>query len=261
MRYVALSLLSFLPFVTIAQEVTGSITGTVMDPAGGAVPGAAITVISRDTGAVRNGIADAAGSFVVTALPPGMFNLSVEYAGFKKYEKQSVELAPGRHCFAWEHAAAGRLEYRVSDGKSGRIDLQLSSSERAGTITSEEIKDLTIMNRDFSQFAELMPGVVANVTQEVQTFSGNTTFNVSGGRTTGNNILIDGMPSGNSNQIEHEYDVESGCGADGGSKACELRRGVRPQSRHDDHGGKQGRHATIPWRRILLHPERGVQCE
>jgi hypothetical protein len=78
--------------------------------------------------------------------------------------------------------------------------LQLNSGERAGTITSEEIKDLTIMNRDFSQFAELMPGVVANVTQEVQTFSGNTTFNVAGGRTTGNNILIDGMPSGNSNQ-------------------------------------------------------------
>ncbi len=84
--------------------------------------------------------------------------------------------------------------------KAEGATLQTSTSEKAGIVTSEEIKDLTVLNRDFTTFAELQPGVVINVSQAVQTFSGNNTFNVMGGRTTGNNILIDGLPSNNTNQ-------------------------------------------------------------
>jgi len=78
--------------------------------------------------------------------------------------------------------------------------LQTASSERAGIVTSEEIKDLTVVNRDFTSFAELQPGVVITVGAQVQTFSGNNTFNVLGGRTTGNNIMVDGLPTNNTNQ-------------------------------------------------------------
>jgi hypothetical protein len=200
MRSLALLLLSLAPSLTMAQQVTGSIAGTITDPGGAAVAGAAVQLVSAETRAIRNATADSAGSFVFTAVTPGIFNVSVEHPGFKKYEKQGIELPPG------ETISLGNLRLDVGSisesvtVKAEGSTLQLNNGERAGTITSEEIKDLTIMNRDFTQFAELMPGVVANVTQEVQTFSGNTTFNVAGGRTTGNNILIDGMPSGNSNQ-------------------------------------------------------------
>lgn len=183
-----------------AQQVTGSIAGTVTDPEGAAVAGAAVQLVSAETRAVRNASADAAGGFVFTAVTPGMFNVSVEHPGFKKYQKLGIELPPGGTISLGNlRLDVGSVNESVTVKAEGST-VQLNNSERAGTITSEEIKNLTVMNRDFSQFAELMPGVVANVTQEVQTFSGNTTFNVSGGRTTGNNILIDGMPSGNSNQ-------------------------------------------------------------
>ena len=199
LRSVALWLLC-LPVLGFGQEVTGSIAGNVSDPAGGVVAGAAVQLISAETGATRNAVTDSAGGFVFAAVPPGIFHVTTEHPGFKKFRKQGIELAPGDAISLGNiRLEVGSVSESVTVQAEGSM-VQLTNGERSGTITSEEIKDLTIMNRDFSQFAELMPGVVANVTQEVQTFSGNTTFNVSGGSTTGNNILIDGIPSGNSNQ-------------------------------------------------------------
>ena len=93
----------------------------------------------------------------------------------------------------------GSVSESVTVAAEGAM-LQTATSERSGIVTSAEIQDLTVMNRDFVQFAELQPGIVVNVGAEVQSFTGNTTLNALGGRTTGNNILIDGLPSGNSNQ-------------------------------------------------------------
>ena len=78
--------------------------------------------------------------------------------------------------------------------------VQTSSSERSGIVSSEDIGALAVVNRDFTTFAALQPGVVVTSSVEVQSFTGANTINALGGRTTGNNILIDGIPAGNSNQ-------------------------------------------------------------
>jgi hypothetical protein len=64
-----------------------------------------------------------------------------------------------------------------------------------------------VINRDFTTFAGLQPGIVLNEGAEVQTFSGQNTFNALGGRTTGNNLLIDGIPSLNSNQGSYNTSI------------------------------------------------------
>ena len=199
-RYVAIFALLLLPVLAPAQQVTGSITGTVTDPSGSAIVGAAVRLVSEQTGAIRTVAADAEGNFVFTAVNAGMYTVGAEQAGFKQFQKTGLELSPG------SNIAMGILKLEVgavSESVTVRADsamVQTGTSERAGTVTSEEIQDLTVLNRDFTQFAELQPGIVANVTQEVQTFSGNTTFNALGGRTTANNITIDGVTSSNTNQ-------------------------------------------------------------
>ena len=64
-----------------------------------------------------------------------------------------------------------------------------------------------MINRDFTSFAELQPGVVITQGAQVQTFSGNNTFNVNGGRSTANNITVDGLPTNNTNQGNDNYTI------------------------------------------------------
>jgi hypothetical protein len=198
-RYAALLFLAFLPAILSAQ-VNGSITGTVTDPSGSAVPGSTVKLTSESTGAVQTIASDAEGNFVFSAVLPGIYAISAEHDGFKKFEKQHIELTPGDRLSVGALAlSVGQVSESVTVQAEGAT-LQTASSERAGIVTSQEIKDLTVINRDFTTFAELQPGVVINVSQSVQTFSGNNTFNVLGGRSTGNNIMVDGMPTNNTNQ-------------------------------------------------------------
>lgn len=199
-RYTALCLLCMLASVAPAQEVTGSITGVVADPSGSVVAGATAKLVSEQTGAARTVSTLADGVFTFAAVKPGIYTVSVELAGFKTFHKQGVELIPGDTlAIGTLKLEVGAVSESVTVTAEGAV-LQTATSERAGITTSAEITDLTVMNRDFAQFAQFQPGIVVNVGAEVQSFTGNTTFNALGGRTTGNNITMDGAPTGNSNQ-------------------------------------------------------------
>ena len=199
-RYVAFGLLCLLPCLAPAQQVTGSITGVVDDPTGSAVVGATVRLVSEHTGAVRTATTEAEGSFVFTAVKPDVYTVSVDQPGFKRYQKQGIELVPGATlAVGILKLEVGAVSESVTVQAEGAM-LQTASSERSGLVSSEQIKDLTVINRDFTTFAELQPGLVLNSSAEVQTFTGQNTFNALGGRTTGNNVLIDGIPSLNSNQ-------------------------------------------------------------
>src|ERR1700749_1014072 len=69
--------------LSAVAQVTASILGTVVDPTGSAVPDAAITVKSVETGAVRHATTDGSGSYSVLALPLGATEIRVEKTGFK----------------------------------------------------------------------------------------------------------------------------------------------------------------------------------
>jgi Carboxypeptidase regulatory-like domain len=94
-RYVAICILGILPFCLPAQEVTGSITGSVTDPTGGAVVKASVTLTSEATSAVRTVFTDAEGNFIFTAVNPGIYTVLAEQAGFRKLEQKGIELVVG----------------------------------------------------------------------------------------------------------------------------------------------------------------------
>ena len=179
--------------------MTGSITGAVSDSTGSLIAKATVRLVSETTGAIRNAPSDTEGNFVFSAVTPGFYTVSAEHPGFKKFLKQGVELTPGATIDVGRlRLEIGAITESVTVKAEGSM-VQLGSSERSGMITSQEITDLTMINRDFTQFAELQPGVVANPGADVQTFSAGTTLNVMGGRTTSNNVSIDGVPALNSN--------------------------------------------------------------
>jgi hypothetical protein len=200
LRRVLFCLFVALPAMVLAQ-VNGSILGSVADPSGSAVAGSTVKLTSESTGAILTKTADSEGAFVFSGVLPGIYTISAEHPGFKKFQKANLELAPGGTLSAGTlRLSVGEVNESVTVQAEGAT-IQSSSSERAGIVTSEEIKDLTVINRDFTSFAELQPGVVLNQGVSVQTFSGGNSFNVNGGRSSANNIMIDGLPTGNTNQV------------------------------------------------------------
>ena len=182
-----------------AQTVTGSITGVVEDPHGAIMPGVDVKLVSDSTGAIRQQTSGQGGEFTFNALPPDTYTLTVEHSGFKKYDKKNIVLNPN------DHLSAGQIQLQIGEATESievtaeGASVQTASSERSGIITSEQVQDLTVINRDFSVLTSLQPGVVYTPGAEAQSFSGNSKFNVNGSRIGQNNITIDGVPIENSN--------------------------------------------------------------
>src|SRR5262249_17108307 len=192
LRYVALVAAIFAGVVS--AQVNGSITGSVNDQSGSAVAGATVRLTSEATGAVQTATTNADGDFSFTAVLPGMYTVVAERTGFKRFQKEHIELTPGAKLAVGSlPLSVGEVSESVTVQAEGAM-LQTASSERAGLVTSEEVKDLTVINRDFTSFAELQPGVVINQGVSVQTFSGGNSFNVNGGGSTHKKNKIQGPP-------------------------------------------------------------------
>ena len=76
-----------------AQGITGSITGTVTDPSGASVGGATVTILQLGTNAVRTAMTSETGSYTVTQLAPGRYNVKVAKSGFASSQESNVLLA------------------------------------------------------------------------------------------------------------------------------------------------------------------------
>ena len=67
-----------------AQQITGSIRGTVVDPSGAVVTGATVSARQTETGLTRTAVTDRAGAYLVLELPVGHYEVQVEAKGFQK---------------------------------------------------------------------------------------------------------------------------------------------------------------------------------
>jgi hypothetical protein len=75
-----------------AQSDRGQITGFVKDQSGGVIPGATVTATNTQTQQQRISVTDPTGYYVLPALPPGVYDVSIELDGFKKWTRTGVIL-------------------------------------------------------------------------------------------------------------------------------------------------------------------------
>src|SRR5262245_32091985 len=75
-----------------AQQITGSIRGTVSDPSGAVVQSATVSAKQVETGFTRTTISDHAGSFLLLELPVGHYRIEVAAQGFETYVQKGIVL-------------------------------------------------------------------------------------------------------------------------------------------------------------------------
>ncbi len=178
-----------------AQTTSATLTGTVHDPSGAAIPGAAVKVIDTRTNLAFDTITTAEGTFAFPSLQPGNYTLEVEMTGFKKYIRTGVILN------ASDKATAGVITMEVggvSDTVSvtadmGAMQVKTTSGEIGEVITGRQIQEIGLNGRNVLQMMQLIPGVVntgADFSQAGPGGFGNISIN--GSRANQHNLTLDG---------------------------------------------------------------------
>ena len=176
-----------------AQD-TGSITGTVKDPSGAAVAGAAVEVSSSDHGIDRQTVTNSSGDYNESGLPGGAYDVKVSAAGFKKYQAKGVKLDVAEKARVDIALQVGASTTEVVVEGSNVAEVETQSSELSGTVTGKEISQLELNGRNFTQLVTLTPGVSNQTGQDEGTVGvyGNVSYSMNGGRVEYNNWELDG---------------------------------------------------------------------
>ena len=117
--------LAALAIPAAAQVGSATLTGTVLDPSSGAVPGAKITIVNAATGFTRNTVTSSRGDYWFDSLQPGPYTLAAHKTGFAEYRAQDVRLQvdqAARLDIRMVLSAAGGESITVSGVLVGRSD-------------------------------------------------------------------------------------------------------------------------------------------
>lgn len=183
-----------------AQQVTGSISGTVTDPTGASVAGATVTLTNTDRGQdVRTLTTDRAGFYTATSLPLGTYTVKVEAPGFKTDSVTGLVLHVNDALNVSRKLEIGSADQNISIS-ADQLQLNFENATVSGLISGEQMKGLILNNRNYEQLLALQPGVAYGGTSD-QLYIGNSlpggttavvAFSVSGNRSSSNNWTIDG---------------------------------------------------------------------
>ena len=192
-RFLVVGLFLLLSAVAFAQD-TATLTGTIRDPTGAALPGASVTLKNTATGIVRELTANSAGEYVAAALAPGQYNLTVTVTGFRKYQAQGVILRVAQNARIDVTLQVGNTHEEVTVHGEGLAVVNTQSSELGGTITGKELTQLQLNGRVFTTLITLVPGVSNQTGQDEGKVGveGSISYSVNGGRTEYNNWEVDG---------------------------------------------------------------------
>lgn len=176
-----------------AQTVTSSLVGTVVDPAGGAVKDAPVTLTSTDTGETRSAITDSGGTYRFGNILAGTYSVTVKAPGFKsEIESGIVVLAQEAHVggrIALEPGSVTELNSVAAEA----TPIQLADGEKSWTIDAGELETLTQKGRDMFGFMRLAPGVVdTNLSRDVPSSTSLTGIAIDG-NTSAINFNVDGI--------------------------------------------------------------------
>jgi len=177
----------------LAQEITGTISGTVTDPSGAVIPAATVTVTQTATQAVNATTTTSAGVFFFTSLPIGDYDLAVSKEGFKQYYRTGIHLDVNQKLAFNLTLDVGAVTQRVT--VSGEVPPVETSTAMVGNLVgATQTQALPLNGRAFNQLVDLVPGVAPDAGRVGGGvgLSSDTAMSVNGAQSNSNVFLVDG---------------------------------------------------------------------
>jgi len=174
------------------QSDSAQMSGYVRDATGSGVPNSTIAIKNEGTGLERRATTNESGYYVVSALPPGFYTVTVEATGFKKFQKSQNKLDPNIAATVDLNLEVGAVTETVEVTASAAT-VQSETATLGKIVTTKELETLQLNGRNPIFLALLKPGVRGN--NSLANFSFDLTagdFNINGSRSRDNLITYDG---------------------------------------------------------------------
>ena len=141
------------------QLNTASLNGTVTDPNGAVVAGAAVLVTNKDTNTERVTKTNDTGFFYVGSLPPGTYSVSASRQGFSIAKEPDLTLQVAQVATLNIVLAVGS-EKQTIEVTTSTVSLEATSASLGSVLPEQEVQDLPLNGRQFSELLQLAPGTV-----------------------------------------------------------------------------------------------------
>ncbi len=180
-----------------AQALYGTITGTITDAQGSAVPGATVIAKHEETGLEVTGVTDATGTYTIRNIAGGTYSLKATLQGFKEFNQTGIAVVVGNIA-----RINGRLEVgALTETVTVTSEVALLKTDKADVSTDlrpEEIINLPLNQyRNYQTLLNLVPGATPPVFQNSQTDTPGRALstNINGTNRNNNVTRIDGAAS------------------------------------------------------------------
>ena len=196
-RVVLLLLAAFcaLPSAIGAQEFRATVTGRVSDPAGLPMPGVTVTATNTQTNETASAVTSGEGLYSLPFLRPGIYTVTAELEGFRKYSREKVQLEVGQTQTINIALEIGTLTEVVSVVSEA---IEASKADRGMVIDNMRVTELPLNARNPFMLSYLSPGITYNGPAIYQRPFDNgaiADWSINGGQNRNNEFLLDGAPN------------------------------------------------------------------
>ena len=196
-RYLSIPLLSLLS-ITLYSQNSATIAGMITDPSGATIEGAKVTVVNTGTQFTRTVESNASGQYVVPSIPTGAYTVSAVRTGFQKLERSGIDATAANTIEINLQLTVGSETQSVSVTASAPL-LQSQTAAVSNLVGSQQIVQLPLVSRDFTNLVVLSPGAHAgassNLTEGGSPYAmrAGANYSVNGSIPQANSYLVDGI--------------------------------------------------------------------
>ncbi|HKA00193.1 MAG TPA: carboxypeptidase regulatory-like domain-containing protein, partial [Candidatus Solibacter sp.] len=147
------------------QSASGGVSGTVTDPAGAAIPGAAVVLRNTATNIETTAGTNASGLFTFVNVQPGPYRLTVRTTGFKSAQVPEFTVDVNQTVTQNMTLSIGAVTETVTVESQAEM-IQPSSAELGSVIPQKAVQDLPLNGRNFTQLLTLTPGATPVTTSQ-----------------------------------------------------------------------------------------------
>ncbi|MHB8500927.1 MAG: carboxypeptidase-like regulatory domain-containing protein [Candidatus Acidiferrales bacterium] len=176
-----------------AQTGTTSLRGVVTDKTGATVANAKVTLVNIGQGLKRDSATSNAGEYEFLALPPGTYSLTVELAGFRRFEQKNLQLLVNSPTTQNVTLEVGTTTETV-EVSAQAVTLNTTDASLGNAFNENQVEQLPLEGRNVPDLLSLQAGVLytgnrADINTDVDTRNGA----VNGARSDQSNVTLDGI--------------------------------------------------------------------
>jgi len=146
-----------------AQQLTGTLSGTVTDQTDARIPGATILIKNDASGDARDSKADSSGFFSVTALPPGTYTVTITSKGFATWKETGILINQG------DSRTIPNIHMKITSDVTAvtvisgeNAEVPVDNAEISVTLNNELVDSAVLTGRNAAELIKMMPGITFN---------------------------------------------------------------------------------------------------